>query len=185
MPTNINVTWINAFRIFGWNGFVENLRSPFIADHPPWNGVSTGIVSTKLTHRPRFHLLYRVSTIHPAIRSQGSKQRGGKATCRSSPPRFSIPFARSTRYPRGNPFPARSTFSFCRLFSPFPTTPFLCDTRPSSRGGGGGGGGGGMFSNHGSAPRFYAASFLRLFAPGAMRSCIDYSLVITFACGRI
>lgn len=42
-----------------------------------------------------------------------------------------------------------------------------------------------MFSNHGSAPRFYAASFLRLFAPGAMRSCIDYSLVITFACGQI
>lgn len=131
--------------------------------------VSTVIVSTKLTHRPRFHLLYRVSTIHHPKPGVETKGREGNVSFLSTA--FLHPFRAFHSIPSRKPIPTRSTFSFCRLFSPFqPLSLRHASVSPRRN-----------VLQPRSAPRCMP-SFLRLFASGAMCSCIDYSLVITFAC---
>lgn len=65
--------------------------------------VSTVIVSTKLTHRPRFHLLYRVSTIHHPKPGVETKGREGNVSFLSTA--FLHPFRAFHSIPSRKPIP--------------------------------------------------------------------------------
>lgn len=144
------------------------LPSPFITDHPPWNGFNRDRFNEINPPSPFPPPLSRVDNTPPEARGRNK----GAGRQRVVP--LHRVFASLSRVPLDTLAETHSLrvphFRFAGYFHR--SNPFLCDTRPSRRGG--------MFSNH--VPLHVVCQAFCGFLPREQCALASITLWLTFAC---